>query len=63
MKNRKKMNIYHSLLTMRPLRDENVVVFIITLVLLPTSHLFYQLYNIMIIPNVSGFSIQASWFR
>jgi len=33
MKNRKKMNIYHSLLTMLPLRDENVVVFKTTLIL------------------------------
>ncbi len=33
MKNRKKMNLYCSLLTMLPLRDENVVVFVTTLVL------------------------------
>jgi hypothetical protein len=33
MKNRKKMNIYHSLLTMLPLKDENVVVFLTILIL------------------------------
>jgi hypothetical protein len=33
MKNRKKMNIYHSLSSMLPLKDENVVVFVTTLVL------------------------------